>query len=66
VSRNQKRSDNRNLGDWGPDTFRKWIPAKIDKAKAEAGACSRFCNDTQTEVQLPSVLNNAMAFDSNH
>ena len=22
------RSDNRNFGDWGPDTFRKWIPVR--------------------------------------
>jgi hypothetical protein len=31
------RSDNRNLGNWGPQTFRKWIPPKMDKTQAEAG-----------------------------
>jgi hypothetical protein len=30
------------LGDWGPETFRKWIPQKIDKNSAEAGN-KTFC-----------------------
>eukprot|EP00277_Geminigera_cryophila_P038287 CAMPEP_0173107192 /NCGR_PEP_ID=MMETSP1102-20130122/41607_1 /TAXON_ID=49646 /ORGANISM="Geminigera sp., Strain Caron Lab Isolate" /LENGTH=196 /DNA_ID=CAMNT_0014004687 /DNA_START=118 /DNA_END=708 /DNA_ORIENTATION=- len=41
------RSDNRNLGNWGPETFRKWIPKQVDKTVAEAG------DDTAVTLTLP-------------
>lgn len=30
------KTDYSGLGHWGPDTFRKWIPAKVSKASAES------------------------------